>query len=469
MMIDSRALQNQDAGAESHIETTPRLMVGSWAGEAAVVEARTGRVCWLRRTRRQLGTFALDSAISFSAVGYSLDTFHQLPRTPQGTEWDRIAAQLDAPAHLEARRASDGALLWTYSDWNIGGSLHTATNDGVVIAAGVGQFGAADPHIHALDSATGALLWTVEGSSGSGTIDRLITARDGRVYVHLAALDGHITALDVRTGELLWQRDWHSVGPFSPNSKLYAEQHRAYDEGRGWSGDLRLISATDGAELASVPLLGAVRALTNDGVCYVTFVDDLRDSWIVSLDARTGKELWRTPGIAADYIALDGAILCYSRMMMNDRIVEIGALDATTGERLWQWRTPTNLAELLRLWGARRTPLMVWESAKRIATVLVTIVRQEHFITQALRGRHAPGGKPSPRRQALRHEFHHGQWRRPWRLHGSNNANWLAARWGIVFLGTWLGLFALDAATGRLLWYALPTVDLSYVAPALAP
>jgi outer membrane protein assembly factor BamB len=104
-----------------------------------------------------------------------------------------------------------------------------------------------------------------------------------------------------------------------------------------------------------------------------------------------------------------------------------------------------------------------------MATVLETIIKQEHFITQALRGRHVRGQKPSPRRQALRHEFHHGQWRHPWRLHGSNNANWLAARWGIVFLGTWLGLFALDAATGRLLWHALPTIDLSYVDPALAP
>ena len=54
-------------------------------------------------------------------------------------------------------------------------------------------------------------------------------------------------------------------------------------------------------------------------------------------------------------------------------------------------------------------------------------------------------------------------------LRGGMNASWLAARWGIVFLGTWLGLFALDARDGRLLWHALPTLDLSHVAPALAP
>ncbi|HEY7340587.1 MAG TPA: PQQ-binding-like beta-propeller repeat protein [Ktedonobacterales bacterium] len=468
-MMDSGALQNQDADTASQRETPPRLMVGSWAGEVAVVEARTGRVCWLRRSRHQLGTFALDSETAFVAVGYSLDMFHQLPRTPQGAEWDRMAAQLDAPAHLEARRASDGALLWAYADWNIGGSLHTVANNGVVIAAGVGQFGAADSHIHALDAVTGAQLWTVEGSSASGGIDRLITACGGRVYIHLAGQYETISALDIRTGTPLWQRQWHSLGPFSPNGALYAEEHLAYDEGTGWSGSLQLISVTNGAESASVPLSGAVRALTNDGVCYVTAVDDLRDTWMAALDARTGAELWRTPGIVADYVALDGAILCYSRMMMNDRIVEIAALDAVTGRRLWQWRTPGSLGELLRLWGMRHMPLMAWESTKKSAAAVASIVTLRHPIGEAVRRRKRGRRRPSARWIALRHEFHHGQWRHPWQLHSAGNANWLVARWGIVFLGTWLGLFALDAASGQLLWHALPTIDLSFVDPALAP
>lgn len=468
-MLDSGQRQDRDEDEYSQRETTPRLMVGSWAGEVAVVEARTGRVCWLRRTRHQLGTFALDSETAFIAVGYSLDTFQRLSRTPQGAERDRMAAQLDTPAHLEARHASDGALLWTYADWNIGGSLHTVTNNGVVIAAGGGQFGSEGSTIHAIDSITGAQLWTVEGSAASGEIDRIITACGGRAYVHLAGQYETISALDIRTGTPLWQRQWHSLGPFSPNGALYAEQHLAYNEGRGWSGSLRLISVTNGAESASIPLANVVRALTNDGVCYVTAVDDLRESWMAALDVRTGAELWRTPGIVADYVALDGAILCYSRIVMNDRIVEIGALDATTGRRLWQWRTPCSLGDLVRLWGPRRMPLMAWESTKKSAAALASIVTLRHPIGETVR-RHKRGRRrPSARWIALRHEFHHGQWRHPWQLHGAGNANLLAARWGIVFLGTWLGLFALDAASGRLLWHALPTIDLSFVEPAFAP
>ncbi len=464
-MTDSEQRQ----GTESQGETTPRLLVGSQEGEVAVVEARTGHVNWLRRTNRQLGTFALDGEAAYLAVGYSLETFHRLQRTSPGAEWDRMAAQLDAPAHLEARRADNGALLWVYADWNIGGSLQTVTNTGTVIAAGVGQFGAADPHIHALDAVTGALLWTVEGGSGSGGVDRLITACGGRAYVHLADAQGPITALDVRTGERLWRRNYHSLGPFSPNGSLVADQRFVYDEVEGWTGRLALISAADGSELANNPLAGPLRLLMNDGIAYATMMDPDPDPWVAAVDTRTGAELWRASGITADYMAIDGTALCYSRLLMPERIIEVGALNAATGERLWRWRSPNSLGELLRLWGLRHTPIMMWDSAKKSGAVAISILNQQHPIGGALRGRRVHGKRISTRRIALRHEFKNGQWRHPWQVHSANNANWLAARWGIVFLGTWLGLFALDATTGRLLWHALPTIDLSFVDPALAP
>lgn len=473
-MSDSGRQQGQNASIavahEGQRAATPRIMVGTWNGELAVVEARTGRVCWLRRTGRQIGTHALDEEAVYVAPSYSLAMFHRLSRTPQGGEWERLAAQLDAPAQLMALRASDGALMWTYADWKIGGHVRIVTDAGVVVAAGGGQFGSEAATMYAIDAATGARLWMAEGSAASGGIDRIITACGGRVYVHLAGDYGIVTALDIRTGERLWRRQWHSIGPFSPSGTLAIEQRMAYDETSGWTGNLALIAATDGSELAKIPLSGSVRLLTDDGVVYVKAIDDMREPWIAAIDARTGGELWRTSaGIIADYLALDGGMLYYSRLHTPERIVEIGALDAATGERLWQWRTPANLTELLHLWGPRHTPLMLGNSAKRMATVLGSIVSQEHPFAQAVKGRPMRGKKPAPRRQAFRHEFYHGQWRHPWQLHSANNANWLAARWGVVFLGTWLGLFALDARDGRLLWHVLPTLDLSFVAPALAP
>ena len=69
----------------------------------------------------------------------------------------------------------------------------------------------------------------------------------------------------------------------------------------------------------------------------------------------------------------------------------------------------------------------------------------------------------------LRREVRDGPWRQPHALHAANNALWLAARDGIVFVGTRLGLFALEASSGRLRWHALPAIDLSFIDPALRP
>ncbi len=70
-----------------------------------------------------------------------------------------------------------------------------------------------------------------------------------------------------------------------------------------------------------------------------------------------------------------------------------------------------------------------------------------------------------PRREGVRD----GQWRQPYALHGAKNALWLAARDGPVFVGTRLGLFALEASDERLRWYVLPTTDLSFIDPGLPP
>lgn len=69
--------------------------------------------------------------------------------------------------------------------------------------------------------------------------------------------------------------------------------------------------------------------------------------------------------------------------------------------------------------------------------------------------------------QKLSRELSEGQRRQPYGLHGANNAFWLEARGGTVFVGTRLGLFAVASDNGRLLWYALPDVDLSFSLLAL--
>jgi outer membrane protein assembly factor BamB len=236
--------------------------------------------------------------------------------------------------------------------------------------------------------------------------------------------------------------------------------------------------------VSSVPTDGVILHLTDDGIAYFggnTYEDA---TWVAAVNARTGEELWRTPDVPHYQLALDGPILTYRLGIPETGNIALGALDAMTGERLWQWRSPGSLGELLRLWGPRRTPAMLWDSTgKSVATIREIVwgpwfhLRRPPSRVRMAQRRQSLGMRLRDIRQSIAsdvgwplwREFSQGHWRHPWQSHGEMNADWLAARWGIVFLGTWLGLFALDAATGRLLWHALPTIDLSYVEPALAP
>ncbi|MGE5333872.1 MAG: PQQ-binding-like beta-propeller repeat protein [Nitrososphaerota archaeon] len=480
--------QRQGLGADSNSDhgsqrdTTPRLMVGSWAGEVAVVEARRGHVCWIRRTKREPGTFALDGEAAYFATGSTFAAIKsiQAARDLGIVQGRRLIAQADTPAQLEARRAYDGALLWTYAHPKIKGQLHVEAESRIVVAANPRHFEADVPPIQAFDGMSGKLLWEVEGRSAQWSSDRLVTVRGGRVYARLGEhLDDTITALNLRTGKPLWQRPWHDCWNFTPGGALFGEML----PGDGPMRKLTLIDARDGSELSSFSTEGMIRLITDEGIAYTD--NRYEDApWIAALDARTGAPLWRTSGVAHDHLALDGVILSYAHILPERRIVEVGALNAVTGERLWQWRSPATLGELVRLWGMRRMPAMLWDSTEKSVATIREIVGQRWF---RLRGPTSRFREP-PRQQTLGrrlhdirrsiasnvgwplwHEFRQGQWRHPWQLHDAMNANWLAARWGIVFLGTWLGLFALDATTGSLLWHALPTIDLSFVEPALAP
>lgn len=488
-MIDSGAQRNRATDASGDAvnqrETTPRLMVGSWAGEVAVVEARTGRVCWLRRTRSHLGTFALDGQATYLAPDGALAVENRLQAIRDNFEkFQRLAAHPDVPTQLEARRASDGVLLWTRVHPKIKGQLHLEAEDGVVVASTPRHFAADVPPIQVLEGITGKLLWQVEGKNAHWSSDCLVAVRGGRIFARLGDhLDEDVTALDLRTGQPLWQRAWHTQWIFSPNGALIGEQ-RTYYEYHDHSGVIALIDTRDGTEVSSFPTDGVIRHLTDDGVAYIdgnTYEDA---TWIAAVNARTGEELWRTSDVPHYQLAFDGAILSYRRGIPEKGNVEIGALDATTGERLWQWRSPGSLSELLRLWGAQRIPMMLWDSTEKSVATIREIVWQPWFHLRRPPSRY----RVPPRQQTLTarlhdirrelamnigwplwHELQWGPWRRPWQSHGAMNADWLAVRWGIVFLGTWLGLFALDAASGRLLWHALPTIDLSYIDPAFAP
>lgn len=424
------------------------LVVASNQGEVSVVDAETATISWRRRTGRILGTLTQDGEHCYLALGAPLNLYTRQQRATTQDERDRIEVQLNAPARLEARSMVDGSIHWAIEDWSLTRALHVELDEGVLLAAAMSHTPGSET-IYALDTRTAAIRWTTLGSPAMGYLDRLVAARGGRVYVHGATDPQRMQVRDVQSGRELWSAAWSFPWTFSsPRGALLAQPEPGYAQ----AGALTLLRAEDGAVVDRIPLWGWIQALTDAGMAYATFVDGPRP-WLAAIDttAAGGRELWRAEGIRADRLVVDSDRVYFARIVKPELVAEVGALDARTGAQLWSWRTPGTTEALLRLWGWR-TPMVLADAA----------IRSWQTVAEAV-------GQPSPhqRRAALRQEMLRGQWRRPYALHSANNALWLRVHGARVFLGTRIGLFALDGRSGDMLWHALPTTDLSFVDPAL--
>jgi outer membrane protein assembly factor BamB len=383
------------------------------------------------------------------------------------------------PASVEARRVSDGALLWQKSDWGLVALAQMAAQGDKVLVAS--RHVAGDHTLYALDAQTGAVAWIrnyasyeVDAPEQPGTTQRLVAASAGRVYlmVYSMVYSGllgspggppaqRLQVLEAASGRELWSRDLQILGAqtaevvFSPNGQLLAEVARA----QGGRSILTILSASDGAPIGTITLTRESRVcgLSDSGIAYVATYAGM--SWRLSaMRGADGAGLWRT----AD--ATPNAVLCAPDVIVSSYRVqrdtagsdvskEVRAFDAQTGAALWQWRTPANPRELLRLWRTH-VPEVVAAGARQAGAYIAynfASARQER----------------SPWRivSMIHREITVGLWRRP---HVVELAR-LTGGGGVVYLGTRLGLFALDAKQGHLLWYALPNTDLSDFDPAIAP
>jgi outer membrane protein assembly factor BamB len=224
---------------------------------------------------------------------------------------------------------------------------------------------------------------------------------------------------------------------------------------------LTVLQAEDGTQLSQILLNGRLKLCTDEGIAFsapeVPFLPD--QAWVAAVDAMGGgKELWRAEGVIAHSVALDGDRLYYAGVHPDPHLppspsalAEVGALDVHTGTKLWTWHSPQSTTELLQLWGTRTSAMLVDAAKKSWATIMSALT------------------DPRDRKGRLLTELQIGQWRHPYTLHGASNALWLEARDGLVYVGTRLGLFALDGKDGTVKWHALPDLDLSFLRPALPP
>jgi outer membrane protein assembly factor BamB len=445
------------------------VLVGAMGGGVALLRAETGALVWRRKATQPWLALAHGGDIVYisSWSGQPLRPPPLLRRVALDHPHRNQRVVEIEPAHVEARRVSDGALLWQKSDWGLVALAQMATQRDKVLVAS--RHTAGDHTLYALDAQTGAIAWArnyasheVDAPEQLGTTQRLVAASAGRVYLMAYnRMQGglqtqRLYVLEAASGRELWSRELQNAEVvFAPDGQLLAEVARA----QGGGSTLTVLAAADGAPIGTLtlPQESRVCGLSESGIAFVATSAGM--SWQLSaMRGADGAELWRT----AD--ATPNAVLCAPDVIVSSHRVqrdtagsdvsnEVRAFDAQTGAALWQWRTPANPHELLHLW-RRRVPEVVAAGAHQAGAYLAynfSSARQERNPWRIV--------------SMIHREITVGLWRRP---HVVEVAR-LTGGLGAVYLGTRLGLFALDAKQGRLVWYALPNTDLSDFDPAIAP
>ena len=180
---------------------------------------------------------------------------------PDPSDWLSWRRTLDGHGHspldqINVQNVRSLKLEWS---WGMDAGISQTTplvHNGMLYVASPGNV------IHALDGRTGQLLWEYRREGN----DPLAQMRNLAIYqdlVYLNTGDGHIVGLDARTGAVRWDTEIRG------NDKRF----------RFTSGPI----VADGVVIAG---------LTGCG----TFADDT--CYIVAVDGRTGRELWRTSTVA---------------------------------------------------------------------------------------------------------------------------------------------------------------------------
>lgn len=440
--------QRETSGRRVELSAHATVITGSRHGTVTALQATTGAVLWRWVPGPRLGTLAHGGEIVYVPTDSPFGARRYLdgppPRTPEEARNREVA--VGHPVTLSALRARDGAVVWQKEGWRASSARTRLILDGDLLIADAPNPEIGQAWVSACDERTGETRWTYDTGIQWGSSERLIAARAGRVFVCEGGFGLHnphlLHVLDARTGAVRWSRKQaeHSL-LLSEGGKLLI----MYARGADGTQERVVLNAEDGALVATFPWHTLVHALTDDGIAYITKVFDVQPA-LVAVRISDGAELWRADGVEAGHLLVTDEVLYYARLVSPGPLAEAGALDAHMGRRLWRWRSPAHLVPLLKLWG-RRTPLMIAHALNQGRRSMAR-ARQQHergiFVREILRG----------------------QWRRPGAL--VSNVH-VAAGWGALYVATSLGLFALSADDGRLLWHALPTYDLGMVVPVVSP
>jgi outer membrane protein assembly factor BamB len=425
----------------------PPVVVGSRYGTVVALQAATGNVLWRRTPGPNLRTLAHGGDVVYIPTEMPTGVAREVEAavSVSGDERHLQGRFAVHPALLAALRVSDGALLWLKEGWSLPRGMQIVL-DGDTLFATAPTPDMGEARVLALDAQTGDTRWSFDtGQPWGFTAERLIAARGGRVYVRVEGETGRtLHALDGRSGEIVWSRNDDRGSTqlwLSPNGKRLALQAASFQRTTRMVLDTR-----DGSELVSLPTEGDLLGISDDGIAYRQMPMRIGRSSVRAIRISDGAELWRADDIEPGHLVVTDQTLFFGKLAQPGKYAEAGALDAATGRLLWRWHSPRHLLGLLKLWGLRTPQVLVFALAQ--ARRSLRRARDEHNW------------------HIFWHEVIHGQWRRPGALVWDVS---MAVGGDRVYVATSLGLFALDARKGRLLWHALPTTDVALVAPGVMP
>ncbi len=265
----------------SPIVSGGRVYIGSGDGHMFAFDARTGATVWVGQKEK---LFFVDSAAARHGLVF--------------------ANALYQP--LRAYDAQTGAIVWTssFSDVRasptiVGRVLYVASFDGTLAA---------------IDQATGAARWSVQG--GCCVYDQAPVVDGGKVFQ--MRTDHTLTAYDAMDGTQLWSVPAFSVGTVAAwHGKVFFNDYPnivALDEATGaqvWAAPV-LTAATGGAPAVA------------DGMVFVT------QSQLLALDAATGAVVWTAPASSGW-----GPVVANGVVYASSLSGEWDAFDEHDGSLLW--------------------------------------------------------------------------------------------------------------------------------------
>ena len=372
---------------------------------------------------------------------------------------------------ITALRATDGAMMWAHLTPLIRSMIWPSiVSSGEVIYLGTAVQERGSLHlparVTALSVRDGAALWQTDLKDIQGP--PALAVDSDRVFAVGDGSDRALFALDAQTGAVRW---------IKPNLRGWSYQLIA-----GWNALVRWAALSEYLDLLQDR--GTYRLLAAHHE--VVYLDANGHSSLHALEARTGRERWRSPlrGSSVEVIAGEKLVVTTTHTKSGLLIAVLRAADGTVEHTLplqQERERPLLLSEEGVVYLMRGPELcavrvsdgrpvwctaQVWEEGNSPydGALRACLSDQTLFysMVQSVPKKLTVGALDRQTGKKL------WEWRSDEDLSFASNAVNLVGGHGQLYVATHQGLFAFRERDGQLLWRALPATDLSFVQPALA-